>query len=200
MEYDYTSAIRKRAELVQMAISALPSTLPQREQIAEKIIASYIRITPPSHKPPMFRMLTMDSMGKCGGSSHKPGNIFLNPKNLIEFIPDIVLTAAGIAGQRWVIPFAGLHILITLWKGSGIDLDKNHAMAIYAMWTHRDPKNRISEEDAYTRTNEHLISSGFPALNKTEFIKVIDTLCSIECIELDAGIIWLRERVKTTYE
>ena len=80
MEYDDKVVDRKRAELVQMAISALPSTLPQREQIAEKIIASYTRITPPSSGPFVIQMLTMDSMGRGGGSSHKPGNIFLNPK------------------------------------------------------------------------------------------------------------------------
>ena len=200
MEYDKEAADRKRAELVQMAISALPSTLPKREQIAEIIIASYARITPPSRGPIVIQMLTMDSMGRNGGSSHKLGNIFLNLKNLIEFIPDVVLTGAGIAGQPWVIPFAGLHIWITLWKSSGIDLDKNHAMAIYAMWTHRNPQNRISEDDAYARTNEHLISCGFPTLNKTEFTKVVDALCGMECIELDSGIIWLREWVKITYE
>jgi hypothetical protein len=200
MEYDHTSAERKRAELIQMALSALPPDFPHREKIAERIVGAFIQITPPANEPARLDLLTIPRMGAQGGSSRKPGNIFLNLRTLIEIVSNIALTVAGVAGQQWLIPLAGLHILNTLYSNSTVELDRNHAMAIYAMWTNRNREDRISRDNALSKTNGHMTFSGFFPLNEAEFSKVIDDLCEMGCIEVENGMILLRERVKTIYE
>ena len=67
------------------------------------------------------------------------------------------------------------------------------------MWIHRDGKNRITEDEVWIRINDLLVTNEFSPLSKTKFTEVINDLCDMKCIELDNGVIWLREWVRVTY-
>lgn len=200
MEYDHKAANTKHEELLQIAIQALPSSLADRKDLGEKIVEGFVKITPPAHESRRIESLTIENAGQRGGSSVKPGNILLSPKKLVKILPDIVLTTAGLnSQQQWVIPFAMLHIWNTLWSNLTIEIDRSHAMAIVAMWTHRDSEDRITEDEAFINTNELLETNGFLPLSQAEFTKVITELGNMRCIELDNGVIWLREWVRLKY-
>ncbi len=198
---DKLASIRKQKEIQDIALSILPIEMPKRGEIASQLLDSFVQVTPPLKSGPIFemRMLTISSEGLNGGKSVKPGNIYLNFEKLLKLVPDIVLTIASLSGNEWILFFAALKIWSTIWRESTIVLDHNHAMAIYAMWKNKDSRNQISEDDAFSATNLHLSKYGMPLVSRRQFAAIIDNLCKMECIELNEGIVWLREWVKTTY-
>jgi hypothetical protein len=198
MSSDTEEFENKRAELLEIAFRAFPqdSTFKGNNEIAEKIIQAFCDIEPPE------TTFTMDwstiYKDGSGGINRKPGNIILNWKHFYQKSPEIVLSLGGISSP-WLLPFAALYLWNTVWSGLKIDLSSDHAIALLTMWEHKNPKNRIPEDEAFIRTNKYLTEHNLRPLSADEFTKIVNQLEQMKCIELDNGMIWLRERVRKTY-
>lgn len=199
MKPDYKALEKKKTELRNIALSQIPETATNRSSLVDKLFDSYIQLSPPKEPPLVSEMITVSSMGRRGGRSRKPGNIILNLGKLIQIVPDITITAAGVAGPTWLLPFIALHIWNKLWTNSKVDLDQKHAMIIYALWKNRNSENKIHEEAGYEKANSVFHKLELPDLSKSEYTQIINNLLDLECIEIEEGIIWLREWVRTTY-
>jgi hypothetical protein len=153
MEPDYKALEEKKTELRNLSLSQIPETVSNRSSLVDKLFDSYIQLSPPKEPPLEMEWITLSSMGRGGGRSRKPGNIILNLRRLIQIVPDITITAAGVAGPSWLLPFIALHIWNKLWANSKVDLDQRHAVTIYALWKNRNSENKIPEEVGYEKTN-----------------------------------------------
>ena len=200
MQPDNEALENQKALLRQYVLSLLQEDITQRGEIAEAVLDGFVRLTPPDEEPPSVELITLRSAGRRGGRSRKPGNIFLNWRNLIELIPDVTLAAAtGLAGPQWLVLISALYIWNHLWSKSAVELDQAHAVTILALWRNRNGFNKVSEEEGFVCTNEVLTSMGLPPLQRADYTEIIETLANLQCVEVEDGVIWLREWVKTTY-
>jgi len=187
-------------ELLILVLDNLHEDMFDRESFAKKIIDRFIEVMPSdsmSGNVKCYQLLTIKNGGVVGGHSRKIRNIIIKTRKLIDIIPDLVLTSAGtLSSQWWIIFFAPLHIWKTLCCNADIELDRNHAMAIYALWKNVDLNNKISKNLALQKVNERLQGNNFKELNEDEFNKVIDRLCRIGCIKIEYEEISLIESVK----
>jgi hypothetical protein len=145
-------------------------------------------------------MITLGSFGDEGGTSRKPGNIFLNWRKLMDIVPDATIAAAGaMTSPAWLLPLIGLYVWNKLWRGAEEELTNVEACTICALWKNKDSRNRISEDDGFTATNTLRAHHGLPQLTRVEYNKASNRLLAMDCIELSNGIIWLREWVRVSY-
>ena len=173
-----------------------PSLDPRQTQ---QLIGTFVTITPPLLPPVVLKLLTISELGQGGGDTRKPGNITLNWRKLLELVPDVTLAGAGAAGSPWLIPFAALYVWMRLWNAASVSLEEEDAFIVYSLWIHRNGENKISEEDAFLRTETLAKKAGRPAIKKEAFTKIINKLLSLECVEMEKGVIWLREWVRIKY-
>jgi hypothetical protein len=199
---DYTpdnAALKgKKAEIQKLLLTFTETHVSLEPSDAETLIETFVTLTAPLDPPVVIRYITIGDLGKGGGSSRKPGNVTLNWKNLFELVPDITLAGAGAVGVPWLIPFAALYIWMKLWKTTEINLTEEDAFVIYSLWTHRDAGKKIPENEAFLKTEALAKRHGIP-LTKKRFTEIISKLLALECIELDSGVIWLREWVRVKY-
>lgn len=200
MAYDNEALERKKQELQVLVRSAIPSSGQNSDCLEEEVMRSFIRLTPPVEPPMVFEMITMRSSGSGEGQSRKPGNIYLNMEKLMDVIPDVTLAAVGGAtSPPWVLPFIGLYVWNKLWCSSKEELSETEATIIYVLWKHRNAKDKIAEDDAFEKTNGARNTAGIPLLKRGEFDQAVNRLVRMECIEIENGIIWLREWVCIKY-
>ena len=203
MEPDYRALEKKEIELKDLAIKLCSNQISDQpkniDKYIDKLFGSVIQLSPPLEPPLVMECILLSSMGSRGGRSRKPGNIKLNFGNLVELVPDIALTAAGAAGSSWLLPFAALSIWNKLWSKANIELSQKHAVTIYALWKNRNHENKISEESGYKKAVSIFEALEIAAPSNREYTNIISDLSDMKCIELEGGIIWLREWVKTTY-
>lgn len=200
MEYDYEALEQKKAELLRLAQQAIRAHTETAGDTAESVVDSFIRLTPPTKPEMVIEMITMDSLGRGGGRSRKPGNIYLNWRKLIDTIPDVTIAAVGGAtAPGWLLPLIGLYVWNKLWCNSEEELTEVEATAICALWKNKNSDNRISEDDGYEKTNAHRKEMGLPLLSRSQFDAAMNRLLRMECIEIEEGIIWLREWVRKVY-
>ena len=201
MRADHEAMKQKHDQIRRVALSKVPeAAVSDRSAIVDKLFKSYIQLSAPMYPDvEISEWITIESMGRDGGRSRKPGNIILNWRKLIQFVPDLTITAAGLAGPTWLLPFIDLHIWNKLCAGSKVDLDQKHAVTIYALWRNRNNERKISEEAGFEKTNSILRELKLEELSKSEYTKIINDLLDMDCIEIEEGIIWLREWVRTTY-
>ena len=188
----------KEEELRQLVFNALPEDVSEREKIASLAIASFCELTPPEIDTTMH-WISLKSNGWGGGSSHKPGNIFLNWRRLFKSVPNIVLTGVGAVAVPILWPFVALVIWNEIWSQSKIDISFRHGLTIFAMWKNKDESQRIKKEKAFECVNSQLLGYKYPNMTLVEFDNIINDLKAMECIEIDGDEIWLREWVKSTY-
>jgi hypothetical protein len=86
-----------------------------------------------------------------------------------------------------------------LWNAASVSLEDEDAFVVYSLWIHRNGENKISEEDAFLKTETLAKKHGLPAIKKEGFTKIINKLLSLECVEMEEGVIWLREWVRIKY-
>jgi hypothetical protein len=161
----------------------------------------FISITPPLGEPPMLCNLTLDSLSDYrNGSSIKPGNIRLNMRKLIEAVPEIVSIGAGMTCDNLVVIVCGA---LSLWNKlksiATIDINKEQAFVIVALWRKCNLFRRISLGDGFVATNDLLGKYGETEITSAKFNKIIDSLIKLQCVELYGEVIWLRERISAKY-
>lgn len=161
----------------------------------------FISISPPLEEPPVMQFLTMDSLGNYkGGRSIKPGNILLNIRKLIEAIPEAVSIGAGMVCDNPVITICGaLSLWCKLRDVATIDISKEQAFVLAALWRNCHPNHKISLDDGWIATNHLLKQYGEPEITSLKYNMTIDSLVEIECIELTEEMIWLREWISKSY-
>lgn len=194
---DYESRDVKRAELVADFRALLGVDASEH---AERIVNAFCSVSPPLEPPMVIEMITLHSGGRRGGNSRKPGNIVLNWRRLVQDSADLVLTGAGVVATPWLIPLAALSIFNKLWAHSSIDVSREQAACLFAMWHHRDENNRIEIDRAHSESAALFEVFTWPSLGRAEFDAVLHDLVQMRCVELPgAGTIWLREWVRTSY-
>jgi hypothetical protein len=198
---DHHAQKAKEKEIETLVVAFADEHSPLNASQAKKLIGTFITLTPPLKPPLLMDYMTVGSLGRGGTVSRKPGNITLNWRRLIELIPDVTLAGATAAETQtpWLVLIAALYIWTKLWKAASIKLDEQHALVVYSLWLHRNSENKILEEDAFLKTNELAQKHNRPVLNKEKFTRIINKLLSIDCIEIDGGVIWLCEWVTIKY-
>lgn len=200
---DYTpdraaqQAKRKEIETILASLGEGHATLAPTQ--IKQLVDSFVTISPPLDPPLLITFTVMANLGRGGGNSRKPGNITLNWRKFFDLVPDVTLAGAGAVGTNWLIPFAALYIWVKLWNAATIKIDEKDAFILYFLWTHRNDEDRISEDEGFSKTNLLAEKHRMPSVKREAFDQAVNTLSSLDCIELKAGIIWLREWVRIKY-
>lgn len=163
--------------------------------------SGFISISPPLEEPPMMQFLTMDSLRNYkNGRSIKPGNILLNIRKLIEAIPEAISIGAGMVCNNHIATVCGaLSLWLKLRDIATINISKEQAFVIVALWKNCNPNHEISLDDGYIATNNLFKQYGEPEITNLKYNMIIDSLVKTECIELTEEIIWLREWISKNY-
>jgi hypothetical protein len=198
---DHHAQKAKEKEIETLVVAFADEHSPLNASQAKKLIGTFITLTPPLKPPIVLHHMAMARFGEGGTVSRKPGNITLNWRRLFELAPDVTLAGATAAETQapWLILVAALYIWAKLWKAASIKLDQEDALVVYSLWLHRNSKNRIPEEDAFLKTNELATKHKLPIFDKEKFTRIINKLLSIDCIEINNGVIWLCEWVTIKY-
>lgn len=199
MEYedDNEGMLAKRTELIQIAASVLD---PRDAKLAERLVGSFCALTPPRDAPVFMELITINSQGAGGGNSRKLGNLWLNWRKFVGEFGDMSLTVAGTVAEPRLIPLAALSIWNKIWAHSSIELSREHATVLYAMWQGRDKDNMLLETDAIEKSEVLFQLNGWPTLDQQAYISIIDDLEKLRCIKRkSSGGIWLCEWVKKSY-
>lgn len=158
-------------------------------------------ITPPQQEPPMMHMLIIDSLNNYDkGESIKPGNVKLNIRCLIESLPDLTTATVGIATDITILKVcAALNIWKMLKNIITIEITKEQAIAVVALWDNCNQQQRITLEkgfECFKALYENIETSN---CTWEQYIKLISDLEKIGSLELDSNGIWLREWVSKQY-
>ena len=193
--------------IIQQKISNYYNTIPKANYIDSSIIykelteCGFITVTPPMGEPIRMSFLTMDSLKNYkSGKSIKPGNIKLNIKLLIDEILEIL---ASITNQPIDTFISKIYIALNLWKAINkvltVEITKDEAFVIVALWKYCDGRHKIDVEDGYNAVKELCKRYGEQEISKIKYHYTIDALVAIDCIELNEGIVWLREWIIKRY-
>jgi hypothetical protein len=193
---DNTRLQEKRDELIQLVADVIGEN---DKVMASQIVDSFCSLTPPQDPPVVMHFITMNSRGYDGGESRKPGNLRLNWRKFLVDFPDIGLNIAGVVATPYLVPLAALSLWNKIWGHSAIQLSKEHATVLYAMWQGRDTQNHIENSQAFEKSGVLFGVYQWPPLDNHAFESILAELERIECIECQDKTIWLREWVKTSY-
>lgn len=203
MADDHKALEEKKRAIVALAENALSQYGSSSLQLANFTVEAFTRITPPtSEKESHMELIVFraNSRGTRRGSTRKPGNIYLNWQKLMDVVPDVTLASAGAAtAPAWLLPFIGLYVWNKLWSGAKEEFSEAEAVIMYSLWNNKDNQNKISDDQGYEVTNKFLSEMDTPALSRSEYDHSISRLLRMECIELNEGVIWLREWVRVSY-
>ncbi|WXG39445.1 MAG: hypothetical protein WED07_01200 [Candidatus Freyarchaeum deiterrae] len=203
-------AEEKRKEIVDILNDALKNHITQYmkdnsnlriEDISSRITNNFVRITSPESDDKIY-LITERMMGRGGGRSVKPGNIFLNWKKLIVVLSESFLTIFGAIQMPLLIPFACLVVWDKLYSLSNIPISEKHAAVIYVMWKNRDEKQCIREDLILNYINTELSKFNLPTMSQEELnqiLKDLEKMKSIEKSKSDRNKWWLREWVRVEY-
>lgn len=194
----------KKAEIV--SIIERTSILLREEISSKDIMQSLLKsggllITPPQQAPPMMHMLIIGSLSNYDkGESIKPGNVKLNIRCLIKSLPDLTVAAVGIARDITILKVcAALNIWKMLRNITTIEITKEQAIAVVALWDNCNQQQRITLEkgfECFRVLYENIETSD---CKWEQYIKLISDLEKIGSLELDSNGIWLREWVSKQY-
>ena len=155
----------------------------------------------PSTLPIVFEMIIANRGGRLGGRTRKPGNILLNWRRLVRDTADLVLTGAGTIATPWLIPVAALSIFNKLWAHSKIELTREQAACLFAMWHQCDEDHKIQVDQALAECSNLFSVFKWPVLEQAQFKVILHDLESIRCIEMsESSTIWLCEWIRTSYK
>lgn len=201
MDYtpDRAASELKRKEILALLADFGESHHALGHKQTKQLFDNFITITPPLDPPFVMEMIVMSRLGRGGTRSRKPGNIRLNWRQLFEVVPDVTLAGAGAAGVRWLVPFAALYIWMKIWDVATLEIEEKDAFVLYSLWLHRNERKRISEDEAFSKTQSLAKEHKIRALTKPQFEEITNKLLSLECIELNDGDILLREWIIVKY-
>ena len=177
----------------------------ERKISVQRILQSFFKsgglvLTPPQQEPPMLHMLMVDSLNNYNkGESIKPGNIKLNIRHLIEFLPDLTAATVEIVMD---IPILKVCAALNIWKMlrdvTTVEITKEQAIVV-ALWDNCNQQQRITLEKGFECFSS--LYENIEASNCTweQYIKLISDLEKIGSLELDSNGIWLREWVSKRY-
>lgn len=195
----------KQAEILSL-IERTSISLREEDISAKDILQSFLKsgglvITPPQQEPPVMYMLVVDSLNNYNkGESIKPGNIKLNIRHLMEFLPDLTAATVGIAMD---IPILKVCAALNIWKMlrdvTTVEITKEQAIVVVALWDNCNQQQRITLEKGFECFRS--LYENIEASNCTweQYIKLISDLEKIGSLELDSNGIWLREWVSKRY-
>lgn len=190
----------KKDEINEFASGVLRRLGSTQVDLAQTAVKAFARLTSPVEPEPVIKMITLGDFGDEGGTSRKPGNIFLNWRKLMDIVPDATIAGAGaIASPTWLLPLIALYVWNKLWRGAEEELTNVEACIMYALWKNKDGRSKITEEDGFAKTNALRTQHALPELANTEYNKAINQLLKMGCIEMSSGVIWLREWVRVSY-
>lgn len=195
----------KQAEILSI-IERTSISLWEEDISSKDILQSFFKsgglvITPPQQEPPMMRMLVVDSLNNYNkGESIKPGNIKLNIRHLIEFLPDLTAATVGIAMD---IPILKVCAALNIWKMlravTTVEITKEQAIVVVALWDNCNQQQRITLEKGFECFRSLYESIETSNCTWERYIKLISDLEKIGSLELDSNGIWLREWVSKRY-
>ena len=186
----------KREELLTLVHGELGGL----ESHAESLLDSFVSLSPPQDPPPMMALVVANQGGRRGGRTRKPGNIWLNWRKLIRESPDLVLTGAGSIAEPWLGVLAALSTFNKMWAHASIELRKEQAACLVAMWPRCDERCRIPRAAAYSSCKELFSVYQWPEPSDDQLGELISELEVLRCVESKPeDIIWLRERVRVSY-
>jgi len=193
-------AEEKKEELTDIVKGVIQNyDIQNKDEISSAIIDHFVNITPPEMELRMD-LITIRQGGMGGGSSTKPGNIWLNWRKLLAEGAESILTVVGAVAVPWLIPLAGLVVWNKVWSLASIKIDERHAAVIWTMWKNRDEENCIKNDKVLDLVNKNLSEYNRPIMNEKELKDILKDLEEMECIEATVeNKWWLREWVKTTY-
>lgn len=138
--------------------------------------------------------------GCIGGRSRKLGNVVVNIRRLVGDFGDIGLAAAAGASSAHLIPFAAMLIWSKIWANSSVQLTREQASLVYAMWISREMECVVSRREAFEMCRLVYTNNSLPAPTQELFECTLSDLVSLGCIELqESGNIRLCEGVCNTY-
>lgn len=195
----------KQAEILSI-IERTSISLREEDISSKDILQSFFKsgglvITSPQQEPPMMHMLVVGSLHNYNkGESIKPGNIKLNIRHLIEFLPDLTAATVGIAMD---IPILKVCAALNIWKMlravTTVEITKEQAIVIVALWDNCNQQQRITLEkgfECFRSLYENIETSN---CTWEQYIKLISDLEKIGSLELDSNEIWLRECISKRY-
>lgn len=161
----------------------------------------YLEITAPEEEKPLLECIVLNrNSGYEKGRSIKPGNIKLNMRKLVESIPAMTALIASIA---WDINLLKVCSALTLWKSlrdvSTVDITRDQAIIMVALWQHCNDDHRIKTEKGFEVANSFYASIGDTTISTKKYHTILDQLVRLGCIEIDDDIIWLREWIRNGY-
>ena len=195
----------KKAEMVSViertSISLREENISSKDIMQSFLKSGVLLITPPKQEPPMMHMMIIDSLSNYNkGESIKPGNVKLNIRHLIESLPDLTAATVEIATD---IPILKVCAALNIWKMlrniTTVEITKEQAIAVVALWNNCDQQQRITLEkgfECFKSLYENIETS-----NRTweQYIKLITDLEKIGSLKLDSNGIWLCEWVSNRY-
>lgn len=211
MAWDTDAAHTKRDELQAAIMQFIHEHPMARDSVpaggivtsaAEEFLRAFVRIIPPEAAEPRMELIVMSRFGKDGGRSTKPGNVRLNIGQLINSLASGVLTVAGVWTAPWLAPLAALVIWNDLYARATVELSKDHATVIWAMWLHADPRRTVGDSDLLHLVNGERAKAGELPFDRIRLDEVLAGLAELRCIERsrqDTGRWWLREWVSVNY-
>lgn len=169
------------------------------------LIGKFVHLTAPEDPEPVMHLITISNFTGSGahgmsGQSRKPGNILLNWRKLIDILPDVTIAGAGAVGAPvWLTPLIALYVWNKLWNGAEEQLSDVEATTILALWKNRSGQNKIDSEVGFAATNKLRSTLNFRVLERVEFETTLNRLLDLKCIEIEDGVVWLREWVRVSY-
>jgi len=194
-------AEEKRKEITGIVTGIIQNyDIQNKTEISSRIINHFLDITPPEMEL-RLELITIREGGVGGGSSTKPGNIWLNWRELLVDGSESILTIVGAVAIPWLIPLAGLVVWNKIWSAVTIEITERHAAVIWAMWKNRDVENCIKDEVILDLVNKELSVYNRSEMGRRELDRILKEIEKMECIERTGeNKWWLREWVKIPYE
>jgi hypothetical protein len=179
---------------------AVETSLAEGSSVGQQVVRSFVSFSPPENSKTLTRLITLKLTERPQGFSRKPGNILMNWRKLLDVTPDVTIAGVGAeTAPPWVWPLIGLYVWNKLWRGAEETFSDIEASVMLALWKNRDSEDKISEEEGYLRANEIRTRSNLTTLTNSDYNRAINRLLSLDCIEMNNGIIWLRESVQLAY-
>lgn len=149
----------------------------------------------------MMHCLRIDALNSYNsGESIKPGNIFLNIRKLINTIPNIIGFGVSATYDITILKVCSvLNLWINMRNIMTVKINKEQAIVIIALWKNCNYEHKIELVNGHICTNNLMQVLGEDNISWKKYNLIIDQLVQIHCIELEEGIIWLREWISKKY-
>ena len=204
----------KRQEMLQAATTALEEiatanqqnlTSDSIEQIAQEVI-KYFEIIPSEETETEVdhdgRIVVLENeAGMGGGVSIKPGNIQVNWKDAVKFMGEFVMSAATVAAEPWLLPFAAIVSIQSGQSVLSVKIQEKLAMVLWVISQKLPPDEAMSTEAILEAFNSELLNLNRSQIKEKELVIILEELEEIKCISKGVNNQWeLQEKVVISYK